>query len=244
MRLLRSRRALVAAAGVSAFVLGVGIAVASIPGPDGVIHSCYKKNRGNLRVVEKASECKKSERSLAWNVKGEKGDPGPPGPPGPPGAKGDKGEKGDPGPPGPAGPAGPPGPGSLVGRLFVGSPFTTTTDLLVVPGLARLQVDDCVLEPNGAPGWHITLLNTSGATVDLWDESSAFLNIGQRRMTPGFSFGIGVSAAGNLETYRATFYLDAVTATGIPSGQITLVVDVDPAATPFTCHFFAQAVIA
>jgi hypothetical protein len=115
--------------------------------------------------------------------------------------------------------------------------------LLVVPGLATLGVDDCVRAPNGAPSWHVTLLNTSGVPVDLWNESSPFLNIGQTRMTPGFSFGTGVSATGNLEAYRATFYLDAVAATGIPSGQITLVVDVDSSAAPFTCHFFAQAVI-
>jgi hypothetical protein len=240
MRLLNSRRARIAAGAVGALVLGAGVAFAAIPGSDGVIRACYKKNSGGLRVVEKASECRNSELPLSWNVKGEKGDPGPPGPPGP---KGDKGDKGDPGAQGPAGPPGPPGPGALAGRLFVTSPFTTPTNLLVVPGLARLQVDHCERGPNGIPSWHIVLFNTSGATVDLWHESSPFPNIAQDRMTPGFSAGLGVSASGNLEAYRTTYYLDAVTAIGIPSGQITLLVDVDPNATPFTCHFFAQAVI-
>jgi hypothetical protein len=240
MRLLRSRRAHIAAGVASTLALGAGVAFAAIPGPDGVIHACYKSNTGALRVVDTANQCSGNEVALAWNQKGEKGDQGPPGPPGPPGAKGDKG---DAGPPGPPGPPGLPGPDALAGRLFVTSPFTTPTNLLVVPGLARLQVDHCERGPNGIPSWHIVLFNTSGATVDLWHESSSFLNIAQDRMTPGFSAGLGVSASGNLEAFRTTYYLDAVTATGIPSGQITLLVDVDPSATPFTCHFFAQAVI-
>jgi hypothetical protein len=100
-----------------------------------------------------------------------------------------------------------------------------------------LQVDDCVRGPNGVPGWYFTLFHTSRATIDLWHESSPFLNFRRTRMTPGFFFGTGVSASGNLETYRATFYVDAVTAIGIPSGQITVLVDVDGNATPCTCHF-------
>jgi hypothetical protein len=35
-----------------------GIAYAAIPGSNGVINGCYQKNNGNLRVVEKASDCR------------------------------------------------------------------------------------------------------------------------------------------------------------------------------------------
>jgi hypothetical protein len=47
-----------------------GFAVAAIPGPDGVIHGCYQKTKGTLRV---ATKCSKSEKAIAWNQKGPQG---------------------------------------------------------------------------------------------------------------------------------------------------------------------------
>jgi len=81
-----------------------GIAYAAIPGSDGVIRGCYQKNSGSLRIVDSASECKKNERAISWNQKGQ------PGPPGPAGLRGPSGPKGDQGPPGPQGPKGDIGP--------------------------------------------------------------------------------------------------------------------------------------
>ena len=54
------------------FAMG-GFAVAAIPGPDGTIKGCYKKNKGTLRVISHTKKCKKSERTLTWNQKGQAG---------------------------------------------------------------------------------------------------------------------------------------------------------------------------
>jgi hypothetical protein len=78
--------------------IGVGsTAFAAIPDGGSVIHSCYKKSGGAVRVIDTAStSCDSNETPLDWNQQG------PQGPQGAPGPKGDKGDKGDPGPPGPA----------------------------------------------------------------------------------------------------------------------------------------------
>jgi hypothetical protein len=86
---LRSLR--VGLAAVAALVVG-GIAFATIPDASGVIHVCYMKSGGALRVIDDGvTNCKQGETALEWNVQGV---PGPPGPPGAPG---------EPGPPGPPG---------------------------------------------------------------------------------------------------------------------------------------------
>lgn len=81
--------ATVAAVGVA------GTAYATIPGGDGVIHGCYAKSGGALRVIDASvTNCKSGETSLDWTQRGI---------PGPAGPQGQKGEPGEPGPPGPAG---------------------------------------------------------------------------------------------------------------------------------------------
>jgi hypothetical protein len=154
MRLLRSRPALIVTGLAAAIALGTGLALAAIPGADGVIHGCYKAKNGQLRLVDPASQsrhtphhsdCRPSELSINWNQqgppgvqgppgppgpKGDKGDPGVQGPPGPPGPKGDKGDpgiqgpRGLPGPKGDTGDPGPPGPSGLSGLEVVRSPNT------------------------------------------------------------------------------------------------------------------------
>jgi uncharacterized protein YjbI with pentapeptide repeats len=91
-----------------------------IPDANGVIHGCYGKSSGSLRVTD--SSCNKGEKALSWNRRGPKGDTGAQGPPGrngtgtgTQGPKGDKGDKGDPGPQGSQGPKGDPGPQGLPG---------------------------------------------------------------------------------------------------------------------------------
>jgi hypothetical protein len=39
----------------------------------GVIHGCYKKENGLLRVLEAGQSCQKSEAALDWNIKGPPG---------------------------------------------------------------------------------------------------------------------------------------------------------------------------
>jgi hypothetical protein len=73
------------------------------------ITACVNKNTGLVRIARK---CRKSERRIAWNVRGPRGARGPAGadgargPTGPAGLAGAAGAKGATGPAGPTGPAG------------------------------------------------------------------------------------------------------------------------------------------
>ena len=71
---------------VAAGALAVaGIALASIPGQDGMIHGCYNTTNGSLRVVDDSASCKTHETAIQWNQTGPQGPQGVPGPAGPPG---------------------------------------------------------------------------------------------------------------------------------------------------------------
>jgi hypothetical protein len=77
-------------------VLG-GVAFASIPDSHGVIHACYQKQGGVLRVINSAKRghagrCGRSEVSLTFNQRGRRG------------LRGAQGTQGIQGPQGPAGP--------------------------------------------------------------------------------------------------------------------------------------------
>src|SRR5439155_15299064 len=76
------RPAVVALAIVGALLLAGGIAYATIPDSSGVIHGCYQKNQGTLRVIDtdKAQTCASSESPLNWSQTGQQGPPGPTGP--------------------------------------------------------------------------------------------------------------------------------------------------------------------
>jgi hypothetical protein len=64
-------------------------ALATIPDSGGVIHGCYQKNVGNLRVIDTATDsCRPSEIATAWSQTG------PAGPQGPQGAQGAQGPTG------------------------------------------------------------------------------------------------------------------------------------------------------
>ena len=65
-----------------------GIAHATIPDGNGVIHACYLNSDGRLRVVNDPTSCKRDETALSWSQTGPQGPQGPVGPPGPQGAPG------------------------------------------------------------------------------------------------------------------------------------------------------------
>ena len=71
-------------------ILGVtGLAVASTPVSNGVIHGCYQKTTGTLRVIKGNQKCNpKSEVATSWNQQGVAGVPGQTGPKGAAGAPG------------------------------------------------------------------------------------------------------------------------------------------------------------
>lgn len=85
-------------------VAGVGIAYASVPGSDGVIHGCYATKGGTLRLVDSATPtCGKGELAIQWNQTGPQGQPGTDGTDGTNGIDGTNGAPGQTGPQGPAG---------------------------------------------------------------------------------------------------------------------------------------------
>jgi hypothetical protein len=94
--LLRRSPALVVA--VAAVVVAfAGIAVASIPDGSGVIHGCYTKTSGALRVIDTAiatQKCTSAQLPLTWSQKGPTGPTGPTGPNGTNGTNGATGPAG------------------------------------------------------------------------------------------------------------------------------------------------------
>jgi hypothetical protein len=59
-------------------VLVVGVAAASIPDSDGIVHGCRNNRTGVLRVVDSASQqCTSKESPLNWNQTGPVGPAGP-----------------------------------------------------------------------------------------------------------------------------------------------------------------------
>ena len=86
---MKMRRKL-ALAVTGAATLAVGsIALAAIPDGGGVVHGCYDKGSGQLRVTDTQTNLPKSctvkEAPLDWNLRGVQGLPGPQGPAGPAG---------------------------------------------------------------------------------------------------------------------------------------------------------------
>jgi hypothetical protein len=104
MKLWRRTSVRVAVLATAALAIGA-TAYASIPDSGGVIHGCYLKGVGTLRVIDSPSQkCFTAiETPIQWNQTG------PQGPPGPQGARGSTGSAGPVGGPGPKGDTGPQG---------------------------------------------------------------------------------------------------------------------------------------
>src|SRR5689334_13362844 len=81
------RLVLAATAGIALLGAGFGLAAASIPGPNGVIHGCYVKKTGALRVIGRGA-CPAGTAAISWNQRGPRGYTGPKGATGATGAAG------------------------------------------------------------------------------------------------------------------------------------------------------------
>jgi hypothetical protein len=116
---LAASRAIGLAVLVGALAVGGGgysVAAASTgPVGDAVIHACFHRTTGALRVVSAASRCRKDESSLSFNQAGPQGARGNAGALGPAGASGAAGSAGPAGPAGPAGADGAAGPAGASG---------------------------------------------------------------------------------------------------------------------------------
>src|ERR1700734_1580528 len=149
-------------AGLAAVALAVaGTAYASIPDSGGVIHGCYLKGIGSLRVIDSPSQkCINGlETAIQWNQTGPQG---PQGPAGPKGATGPQGPAGGQGPQGDTGPKGDPGGPSTATFSFTTQSTTladddTYVDILskdlpqgswVVEATANLSVFNTSFDPN------------------------------------------------------------------------------------------------
>jgi hypothetical protein len=105
--MMKGRIATAAIVAAGMLVAGSGIAYATIPDVNGVIHGCYAKSGGSLRVIDDTvTNCKSTETSLNWNMQGVQGPQGPAGPQGQQGVQGVQGPQGPQGAQGPAGPSG------------------------------------------------------------------------------------------------------------------------------------------
>ena len=101
-----------------AIAIGAAVAYAAIPDSSGLIHGCYSKTNGTLRlIVSSASRCRSDEGAVQWSRTGPAVQVGPVGPVGPAGPMGEAGPAGPMGPVGPVGPAGPIGEAGPVGPM-------------------------------------------------------------------------------------------------------------------------------
>jgi hypothetical protein len=85
------------------FAMGGGAYAALAPVHNGVIHTCFRKSTGALRVVRAGARCGHRERALAFNQRGPMGPRGATGGRGPVGKTGATGRTGRTGRTGPAG---------------------------------------------------------------------------------------------------------------------------------------------
>jgi len=110
-----------------------------------VIHACYNKTTGDVRLVPAVTDCHTNEQAVSWN---EEGPAGPAGPAGPKGATGATG---------PAGAAGAPGGASVPANLTALSGALSTNGGVALTGNMSFQypatnsctIGDIVLSVNG-----------------------------------------------------------------------------------------------
>jgi len=173
LRRLARRRALFAVVALITALSVTGGAFAAISArtadAGGVIHGCYLKSNGALRVT--GSSCAKGEKTLTWNRQG------PSGPKGDTGSQGQPGAKGDPGPaglPGPKGDVGPQGPAGITPKSFC-------------PGCDMTGADLSNQKLRGAyyPGAHLTATKLANVDLESSNLTHAYIGPAQGSTAPG-----------------------------------------------------------
>jgi Collagen triple helix repeat (20 copies) len=153
------RRSVVLAVVAAVLAAAAGVAYAQIPDGGGVIHGCYAKSGGALRVIDgSVTNCKSTETSLNWNQMGPQGPVGPQGPMGPTGPTGPAGPTGPQGPKGDTGPQGPAGANGVSHGYYATNTYTVNDQgLHLVVGLSDL--------PAGTYAIFVTVTNENGDTA-------------------------------------------------------------------------------
>ena len=160
-RLMRKSGIAIAATAVVTAATGI-VAYATIPDGNGVIHGCYSKSTGTIRVIDDSvTNCSSKETSLNWNVQGQQGPQGATGPQGLQGPQGASGPQGSQGVPGPAGPTGPSGTshgylatssdaavGTIPSYSNVGAIYSVPPGIYMI--WAQVALGDSLNEPIGA----------------------------------------------------------------------------------------------
>ncbi len=110
-------------AAIAVLAVAGSVAYATIPDSGGVIHGCYLKAIGSLRVIDPSAgqRCAGVEKAIQWNQTGPQGPQGTPG------------TNGAAGPAGPTGPAGPAGPTTALSVLHV------TNQIVAPAGIAQVN---------------------------------------------------------------------------------------------------------
>lgn len=175
---------LLLALAVGGALFGVAAAVqADIP-DSGVIHGCYPKNAGTLRVIDTSTGtgCRSSEKALNWNQTGPTGARGATGPTGPRGTTGTKGVAGPKGSTGPRGPTGsnastgargPTGPaGTARAWAFVTSDGTVDHGVNV-SSVTHFGTGVYCVHLNGISPNEIALVTAHGGSTDRWVANTA-----------------------------------------------------------------------
>jgi hypothetical protein len=167
---VRKPAAVVAVAALALLVAG-GIAYATVPDSSGVIHGCYLKGLGTLRVVDtgKSQTCSKFETPLDWSQTGPQGAQGSQGPQGPQGQDGSQGPQGLPGPQGPAGPAGASHgyyESQGTASVFISSSPTKVESLDNLPAGTYVVTSTGTNYENGDNDWHQCDLTSGGTLLD------------------------------------------------------------------------------
>src|SRR5438445_3562117 len=201
------RYAIVGVLGILIGGTGGIFASALIPGSDGVIHGCYTRATGVLRVVGDPSECRGSEAAISGNQIG------PQGPTGATGATGSAGATGATGATGAAGATGAPG---ANGQDAATGPTCATGP--AGPGVSSLNSLNGI--PCGTDGTGTTRIVYSAGTVAIFCDPAA---VGGSPVYTGVSVGGNVAAVTfNKPVCRALFFNPA-------SWQVTSNGFIDPA---------------
>jgi hypothetical protein len=131
---MRTKRWAIGAIALVGLLVVGGVAYATIPDDHGVIHGCYTRSGGSLRVIDAGvTNCSSKETALNWSVTGPPGPAGAIGPQGVPGPQGPQGSQGQQGLQGPQGSSG-------VSHAYYGSATqssvgTSATTVVTVPSV-------------------------------------------------------------------------------------------------------------